>query len=99
VDHLADIHAALGDQRRVRTHVVLTRLAEANPDEYEAWTFTDLRAALARYGVAPIKSAGVMVVRSEDITTALTHRAINLPGDDPEGVTEGGTDPGTNEGS
>jgi hypothetical protein len=36
--------------------------------------------------VAPIKSAGVMVVRSEDITTALTHRAINLPGTTRKGL-------------
>jgi S-DNA-T family DNA segregation ATPase FtsK/SpoIIIE len=99
VDHLADIHAALGGQRRVRTHVVLTRLAQANPDGYQAWTFTDLRAALAPYGVAPIKSAGVMVVRAEDITTALTHRTTNMPGVDPEWATESDTEPDTDPGS
>jgi DNA segregation ATPase FtsK/SpoIIIE, S-DNA-T family len=35
VDHLADIAEVLGDQRRVLTRVVLTRLAELNPTEYE----------------------------------------------------------------
>jgi S-DNA-T family DNA segregation ATPase FtsK/SpoIIIE len=54
--------------------VVLTRLAELNPAEYEGWTFTDLKAALSGYGIEPVKSDGVMVVRAEDITTALTER-------------------------
>jgi S-DNA-T family DNA segregation ATPase FtsK/SpoIIIE len=71
-DPLADIAAVLGDTRRVLTRVVLTRLAELNPGEYEGWTFTDLKAALSVYGIEPVKSAGVMVIRAEDITTALT---------------------------
>jgi S-DNA-T family DNA segregation ATPase FtsK/SpoIIIE len=73
-DSLADIAAVLGDTRRVLTRVVLTRLAELNPAEYEGWTFTDLKAALAVYGIEPVKSDGLMVVRTEDITTALTDR-------------------------
>jgi S-DNA-T family DNA segregation ATPase FtsK/SpoIIIE len=80
VDHLADIAQVLGDQRRVLTRVVLTRLAELNPIEYEGWTFTDLKAALGEYGIEPVKSAGVMVVRADDITTALTER--HHPADD-----------------
>ncbi|MGH3798812.1 MAG: hypothetical protein ACRDTD_01515 [Pseudonocardiaceae bacterium] len=39
VDHLADIHTALRAEKRVRTQVVLARLAELNPTEYEDWTF------------------------------------------------------------
>jgi S-DNA-T family DNA segregation ATPase FtsK/SpoIIIE len=73
-DPLADIAAVLGDTRRVLTRVVLTRLAELNPAEYEGWTFTDLKTALSGYGIEPVKSDGVMVVRAEDITTALTER-------------------------
>ncbi len=74
VDPLADIAAVLGDARRVLTRVVLTRLAELNPTEYEGWTFTDLKAALSGYGIEPVKSDGLMVIRAEDITTALTER-------------------------
>jgi DNA segregation ATPase FtsK/SpoIIIE, S-DNA-T family len=47
VDHLADIHQALRGEQRVRTQVVLTRLAELNPAVYEGWSFQDLSAALA----------------------------------------------------
>jgi DNA segregation ATPase FtsK/SpoIIIE, S-DNA-T family len=74
VDHLADIAEVLSKQRRVLTRVVLTRLAELNPSQYEGWTFTDLKTALAEHGIEPIKSDGVMVIRAEDITTALTDR-------------------------
>ena len=74
VDHLADIAAVLDGQRRMLTRVVLTRLAELNPTEYEGWTFTDLKAALGEYGVEPVKSDGLMVVRADDVTTALTLR-------------------------
>jgi DNA segregation ATPase FtsK/SpoIIIE, S-DNA-T family len=73
-DHLADIAAVLGSARRVLTRVVLTRLAEFNPTVYEGWTFTDLKATLAPYGIEPVKSDGVMVIRTDDITTALTTR-------------------------
>jgi S-DNA-T family DNA segregation ATPase FtsK/SpoIIIE len=77
VDHLTDIAEVLGQQRRVLTRVILTRLAERNPSEYEGWTFTDLKAALAEHGIEPVKSDGVMVVRIDDITTALTDRNHN----------------------
>jgi DNA segregation ATPase FtsK/SpoIIIE, S-DNA-T family len=40
-DPLADICQVLGEQRRMLTRVVITRLAELNPTEYEGWTFTD----------------------------------------------------------
>jgi DNA segregation ATPase FtsK/SpoIIIE, S-DNA-T family len=73
-DHLADIADALRGERRVRTQVVLTRLAAHNPTLYEGWTLTDLRDVLADHGVTVRKSDGVKVIRSEDITTALTDR-------------------------
>lgn len=74
VDHLANIADAMRSEHRVRTQVVLARLAEHNPIEYESWTFQDLRAALAEHGVSIAKSGGVKVIRVEDITTALTQR-------------------------
>jgi S-DNA-T family DNA segregation ATPase FtsK/SpoIIIE len=74
VDHLADIADVMRGERRVRTQVVLSRLAEHNPAEYEGWSPTDLTAALADLGVRPGKSHGVMVIRAEDISAALTNR-------------------------
>lgn len=74
VDHLADIADVLRGERRVRTQVVLARLAELNPAEYEDWTFQTLAAALDEDGIEVAKSGGVKVVRSDDITTALTER-------------------------
>jgi S-DNA-T family DNA segregation ATPase FtsK/SpoIIIE len=74
IDHLADINTVMRGERRVRTHVVLSRLAEHNPAEYEGWTPTDLTAALTEHGIRPSKSHGVMVIRAEDITDALTNR-------------------------
>jgi len=81
---MADIAEVLGTDRRVRTQVVLARLAEFNPREYEDWTFSDLRAALAAHGVEPVKSDGVKVVRADDITRSLTHRHQHGGEDDGE---------------
>jgi len=66
-DHLADIHAVLRGERRVRTQGVLRRLAEHNPAEYEDWSFQDLAEALAAHGITARKSDGVMVVRASDV--------------------------------
>lgn len=74
VDHLIDIHTVLRGEKRVRTQVVLARLAELNPTEYEDWTFQDLAAALTEYDIEPAKSQGVKVIRAEDIAQALTER-------------------------
>ena len=74
VDHLADIHTVLRGEKRVRTQVVLARLAELNPAEYEDWTFQDLSAALTQYEIEPAKSQGVKVVRADDVAQALTER-------------------------
>jgi S-DNA-T family DNA segregation ATPase FtsK/SpoIIIE len=74
VDHLADIATVLGDEPRLRTQVVLTRLAEHNPDTYEGWTFTDLSTALAEHGVTPRKSDGIKVIRTVDVVRALAER-------------------------
>jgi S-DNA-T family DNA segregation ATPase FtsK/SpoIIIE len=83
LDHLADVHTVMRGQPRVRTQVVLARLAEHNPGEYAEWTFRDLADALADEGVLARKSDGVMVVRTADITRALTDR--DQDGDDNPG--------------
>ncbi|WP_084022727.1 FtsK/SpoIIIE domain-containing protein [Amycolatopsis thermoflava] len=74
VDHLADVATVMRGERRVPTRVVLARLAEHNPAEYEGWTFSDLKATLAQYGFGPRKSGGVQVIRAEDVTDALNRR-------------------------
>jgi DNA segregation ATPase FtsK/SpoIIIE, S-DNA-T family len=74
IDHLADIHHVLRDQPRVRTQIVLTRLAELNPAVYEGWSFSDLKTTLTHHGVPISKSHGHSVIRARDITHALTHR-------------------------
>ncbi len=87
MDHLADIALVLGTDRRLRTQTVLTRLAEHNPEHYEGWTFTTLKTTLDEWGVAPVKSDGVMVIRTEDITQAITERdhGTSDPGDEDTG--------------
>lgn len=74
MDHLVDIHTVLRSEKRVRTQVVLARMTELNPAEYEDWTFQDLAAALAAYDIEPAKSQGVKVVRADDVAQALTKR-------------------------
>ncbi|MGH3935579.1 MAG: AAA family ATPase, partial [Pseudonocardiaceae bacterium] len=77
IDHLVDIHRVLHGQPRVRTQVVLTRLAELNPTTYEGWSSSDLKAALAHEGIEIGKSHGHSVIRAQDITHALTQRHDN----------------------
>lgn len=74
VDHLADLATVMGEDKRVRTAVLLRRLIEHNHDEYGDWTFQDLKAALDDAGVPVHKSHGNSVVRAEDVTTAITER-------------------------
>jgi S-DNA-T family DNA segregation ATPase FtsK/SpoIIIE len=74
LDHLADIGAVLRGEARVRTQVVIVRLIEHNPGEYEGWTFQDLAEALAAEGLAARKSDGVMVIRAADVSRALAER-------------------------
>ena len=76
VDHLAGIADVLRGERRVRTQVVLTRLAELNPAEYEGWTFSDLKAELKRHPAIDedARYNGNQVVRAEEVAQALTER-------------------------
>ncbi|WP_020659675.1 hypothetical protein [Amycolatopsis benzoatilytica] len=82
-DHLADIAEACAGEKRVRTQTVLARLIAHNPDEYGGWTLTDLSAALTRHGLAPAKSHGVMVVRADDVSSALATREDEQEGEEP----------------
>jgi DNA segregation ATPase FtsK/SpoIIIE, S-DNA-T family len=68
------IHHLLRGQPRVRTQIVLTRLAELNPGVYEGWSFSDLKTALTSHGVQISKSHGHSVIRARDVTHALTRR-------------------------
>jgi DNA segregation ATPase FtsK/SpoIIIE, S-DNA-T family len=86
VDHLANIHQVLRGERRVRTQVVLTRLAELNPAVYEGWSYSDLKTALAHEGIEIGKSHGHSVVRAHDVTHALTDRDENDDGESDDGV-------------
>jgi S-DNA-T family DNA segregation ATPase FtsK/SpoIIIE len=79
VDHLADIQQVLRAERRIRTQVVLTRLAELNPTAYEGWSFSDLKTALTAEGIKIGKSHGNSVIRAHDITQAITQRDNNDP--------------------
>jgi len=74
VDHLANIAAVMDGQARMHTHGVLKRLAELDRVEYESWTFTDLKAAMAAEGVSARKLHGVMTVVADDVTQALASR-------------------------
>jgi DNA segregation ATPase FtsK/SpoIIIE, S-DNA-T family len=74
VDHLANIHQVLRGERRVRTQVMLTRLAELNPTTYEGWSFSHLKTTLATEGIEISKSHGHSVIRANDVTQALTKR-------------------------
>jgi DNA segregation ATPase FtsK/SpoIIIE, S-DNA-T family len=80
VDHLANIHQVLHGEQRLRTQVVLTRLAELNPTTYEGWSYSDLKTALGQYGIEIGKSHGHSVIRAENITHALTVRDDNDSG-------------------
>lgn len=73
IDHLADVAAVLRGEGRVRTQVVLGRLAEHNPAEYERWTPADLRGLLDEHRAVG-KSDGVMVVRGPAVQAALDDR-------------------------
>jgi S-DNA-T family DNA segregation ATPase FtsK/SpoIIIE len=74
VDHLADIADALQSEAKVRTQVVLARLAEADRGTYESWTFSDLAGELDKVGIGARKSNGVMFVFAQDVREAITDR-------------------------
>ena len=74
VDHLADIHDVVRGELRVRTQMVLRRLAELNPGEYDSWSFARLGEVLAEHGLTARKYNGTMVVRAAEVVAALNRR-------------------------
>ncbi len=77
VDHLADILAAMRDERRVRTVVVLGRLIEDNAAVYEPWGHGDLAKAVDEYahlGLGIQKYGGDSVLRIEEVQAAAALR-------------------------
>ena len=81
VDHLGDLHAVVRGEVRVRTQMVLRRLADRNPGEYGGWSFARLAEVLAEHGLTARKYNGTMVVRAADIAAALHRRATDEEGD------------------
>ncbi|MFJ4790563.1 FtsK/SpoIIIE domain-containing protein [Streptomyces sp. NPDC088794] len=73
-DPLADILTVLGDEKRVFTQDVIRRLGNLSQDAYGTWSFGDLTRVLDAAGTEAKKSHGRMVVRREDIATALENR-------------------------
>jgi S-DNA-T family DNA segregation ATPase FtsK/SpoIIIE len=73
-DHLADLHEVVRGEVRVRTQMVLRRLAELNPAEYGDWSFTRLAEVLAEHELTARKYNGVMVVRAAEVAAALHQR-------------------------
>lgn len=78
VDHLMDLAAVVGNDKRVRTTEVLHRLKTRNHVVYEHWTGARLKTLLAEYGEEPGVLDGYPVVRQESIQRALERRAEEL---------------------
>ncbi|MCR6490146.1 FtsK/SpoIIIE domain-containing protein [Amycolatopsis sp. OK19-0408] len=97
-DHLADVAAVLDGEKRVRTQVVLNRLARHDPGEYGEWTFRDLTAALAPHGVGPVKSDGNKVIRADDVAAALARRDRDDAGSGDGDGRDAGRDPAGTQG-
>jgi len=74
VDHLADLAAVIGDEKRVRTTEVLHRLKTRNHNAYEHWTGARLKALLAEYDEEPGVLDGYPVVKWESVQRALERR-------------------------
>ncbi|MFE2266455.1 FtsK/SpoIIIE domain-containing protein [Streptomyces griseosporeus] len=73
-DPLADIATVLGNDARVRTQEVITRLAALDADAYAGWSFIDLKRVLDAAGAEPYKSDGRMVVGRDRVARALADR-------------------------
>lgn len=76
VDHLANVSAALGDESRLRTPVLLGKLIELDEDTYTPWGFQDLKAAMADEGVPVATYRGNSVVHRKDVEKALQERLV-----------------------
>ncbi|MFE1024953.1 FtsK/SpoIIIE domain-containing protein [Streptomyces sp. NPDC058818] len=77
-DHLADLAAVVGDEKRVRTTEVLHRLKDRNHAVYESWGGQRLRALLVEYGEDTGLYNGNPVVKLESVERALRQREEQL---------------------
>ncbi|MGW3427508.1 FtsK/SpoIIIE domain-containing protein [Streptomyces melanosporofaciens] len=78
VDHLADLAAVVGREKRVRTTEVLHRLKSRNHAVYEHWNGSRLKALLVEHGEEPGTYDGYPVVRLESVERALERRAKEI---------------------
>jgi DNA segregation ATPase FtsK/SpoIIIE, S-DNA-T family len=86
-DHLSDIRSVLQGEPRVRTQVVLARLAQHNRPSTRAGRSSASPKYSPKPGLSARKSGGVMVVRAADVALALADRA-----EDVTDATDGGVD-------
>ncbi|MFE1424374.1 FtsK/SpoIIIE domain-containing protein [Streptomyces fungicidicus] len=78
VDHLADLAAVVGREKRVKTGEVLHRLKSRNHAVYEHWDGKRLRALLVEHGEDTGLYDGYPVVKLESLEKALDRRAEEL---------------------
>ncbi|MEY9930415.1 S-DNA-T family DNA segregation ATPase FtsK/SpoIIIE [Catenulispora sp. GP43] len=75
-DLLDDVAAAMGTEALVKSSVVISRLADAHPSEYEGWSQQRLGEELKQHGVIPRKTKdGTMHVDRRQVDAALADRA------------------------
>ena len=87
-DLLDDVAAAMGTEALVKSSVVISRLADAHPSEYEGWSQQRLGEELKPHGVIPRKTKdGTMHVDRRQVDAALADRA-----EDAEQETENGSE-------
>ncbi|SES20665.1 FtsK/SpoIIIE domain-containing protein [Actinokineospora terrae] len=86
VDFLADLRHVIGTDKRVRTMVLLSRLADHNPSLYGDWTSKTLKPALDDVEIPVRKSDGDSVVRADDVIQAITEREVGAVSDDDSDV-------------
>jgi hypothetical protein len=63
----------LSSTSQAHLSVLLTRLADYKPDPYQSWTTPHLITTPASHGITPTTVTGLLVLRTDDITHALTH--------------------------
>ena len=91
-DLLDDVAAVMGTEALVKSSVVISRLADAHPTEYEGWSQQRLGEELKPYAVVPRKTKdGTMHVDRRQVDAALADRAEAA-----ENSTEDDSDDGEN---
>jgi DNA segregation ATPase FtsK/SpoIIIE, S-DNA-T family len=91
-DLLDDVAAVMGTEALVKSSVVISRLADAHPSEYEGWSQQRLGEELKPYAVIPRKTKdGTMHVDRRQVDAALADR-VETTGNGAENEPEGGED-------